>query len=696
MSTLLTAKDIYLHYNSQTYLDNITFTLNGGDVIGLVGRNGCGKTSLMKILAGMQDFDGGTIEFKAGARLGYLPQDFNLPQDQTVGQALHNSAQWVRDLIAVFEATPDDTQLKHDLLDDITRHYGWEIDKHIDSLCNSFDVPSRDKLLSQCSGGEQRRMALACALIGFPDVLILDEPTNHLDLLAIENLEKLIKNYAGVVLMVSHDRYFLDNTANKMWELYNGQFFVHSGNYTKYLENKAIRVEIENSREWKKQQYLKRELEWVNAGVQARSTKDKGRLKRYYNLKGQGDLEQEMSVNVILPEPKEVGARVLELENLFLDGYGKSIVHSFSYSFQPNQKIGIVGNNGVGKTTFLNLLMGKYTGKEENNYTQSTLSIPETTSHSLSGEYEISQSSSLIKEASKGRGVISNLQETIPEITIKGTAKIGINTEFLYFDQKKVALDPEKSAVEELTETNESMLFGDKLISTHKYLQNWLFDKNKRNTPIKHLSGGEKSRLMLAKILAKGGNFLILDEPTNDLDLDTLRVLEENLEIFGGTVVIVSHDRYFLNRVCTDILGFEGNGAIMTSTGNYDDYLAKKIDPIMIKSYRDAIKKQKKITDDKARESARKLSSLEKEIETVEAKITDLQKDFNNPDFYTKEPDRAKKLHRMITERERELDKLMSDWECLSSTGMTKAEILESSLDGNSVTKEYMRVNFSR
>ena len=682
MSTLLTAKDIYLHYNSITYLNNLTFTLESGDIIGLVGRNGCGKTSLMKILAGIQDYDGGAIEFKGGARLGYLPQDFNLPQDQTVDQALYSAASWVRDLIAVFESTPDDTQLKHDLLDDITRHYGWEIDKHINSLCNSFDVPDRNKLLSQCSGGEQRRMALVCALIGFPDVLILDEPTNHLDLLAIENLEKLIKNYSGAVLMVSHDRYFLDNTANKMWELYGGQFFVHTGNYTKYLENKAIRVEIENSREWKKQQYLKRELEWVNAGVQARSTKDKGRLKRFYSLKGQGDMEQETSVNVVLPEPKEMGARVLELENIYLEGYGKSIVHNFSYSFQPNQKIGIVGNNGVGKTTFLNLLMGKYTQNISNKLIQNQ-------THTVDIDGNLQSSIAFVVPD-------FDVENTSKEINLKGTAKIGINTQFLYFDQKKVALDPEKSAVEELTEVNESMLFGDTLISTHRYLQNWLFDKNKRNTPIKYLSGGEKSRLVLAKILAKGGNFLILDEPTNDLDLDTLRVLEENLEIFGGTVVIVSHDRYFLNRVCTDILGFEGNGAIMQSTGSYDDYLSKKIDPIMIKSYRDAIKKQKKITEDKTRETTRKLTSLENEIEVLEIKIKDLQKDFDNPEFYTRDPERAKKLHKMITEREWELEKLMSNWECLSSTGMTKVEILESSLDGNSVAKEYMRVNFGR
>jgi ABC transport system ATP-binding/permease protein len=666
MSTLLTAKNILLQYASKTFLDDLTFTLNEREIIGLVGRNGCGKTSLMRILAGKQDFDGGEIEIKNNVKIGYLPQDFDLPQDQTIAQTLQNASQWVKNLIAEFEQLPSESQEKHNLMQTITDHYGWEMDKHIEGLCTTFDVSNLDKKLSECSGGQQRRVALVCAMIGFPDVLILDEPTNHLDLGTIEKLEKLIKNYQGCVLMVSHDRYFLDNTVNKMWELWNGQFFTHQGNYSKYLENKSIRMEIENSREWKKQQYLKRELEWVNAGVQARSTKDKGRLKRYYGLKNEGDLEQEMSVNVILPEPKEMGARVLELENVYLDIYDQNVINNLTYSFQPGQKIGIIGNNGVGKTTFLNLLMGQY------------------------------QDSSLpIREyPQSGGGYDEILQDDQPEL--KGTVKIGINTEFLYFDQKKVGLDLEKSAVEELTETNEQMYFGDKLISTHKYLQNWLFDKSKRNTPVEHLSGGEKSRLMLAKILAKGGNFLVLDEPTNDLDLDTLRVLEENLEIFDGTVIIVSHDRYFLNRVCTDILSFEGNGAIIPSTGNYDDYLSKKIDPEMIKSYRDAIKKQRKQSEEKVRDAKNKISRLEQEIEKTEAKISELQAQFDDPELYIKDPERVKKLHKMITDRERDLEKLMSDWECLSSTGMTKSEILESSLEGNATAKEYMRVNFGR
>jgi ABC transport system ATP-binding/permease protein len=779
MSTLLTAKQITLHYNSKTYLDELTFILESGDIIGLVGKNGCGKTSLMRILAGLQDYDGGSIEIKTGQRIGYLPQDFEFDQELTIEETLVNSSGWIRDLIKEYDTLNSKTlhypvatqhpldrgnqidnlkisfgeqsqptnspyqgggseadggnlsnatinvvaktavsnsstlsstgtesfaplkmtnnpileQQKHDLLTQISDHHGWDLEAHIDMLCKNFDVPDRTKLIKECSGGQQRRVALACALIGLPSILILDEPTNHLDLLAIENLEKLIKGYNGAVLIVSHDRYFLDNCANKMWELLSGKFFQHSGNYSKYLENKAIRIEIENSKNWKKQQYLKRELEWVRQGVKARGVKDKGRMKRFYEAKDESGLEKDLSINLILPEPKETGARVLEMENIYLEDHGQWIAHNFSFSFQPSQKIGIIGGNGVGKSTFLKLMMGHYTKERvrfdtdvRNEFQNPTTNYPVATQQPLdrgnnqSGlELNLNEKGLSINSPYQGGGNDSaegsNLDKS--EQTLKGTVKVGINTEYLYFDQKKVGLDYSNSAYEELTETNEQMYFGNKLISTHRYLQNWLFDKTKRNTAIKYLSGGEKSRLMLAKILARGGNFLILDEPTNDLDLDTLRVLEENLEVFPGTVAIVSHDRYFLNRVCDYIFAFEGNGAITISTGNYDDYIGKKMDPMLVKSYREMLKKQKQVNEDIEKNKRAKIKKIESDIAVVEKKLSELQAQFDDPDFYVKDPTRATKVHRMITERERELDKLMEAWTTFVDAGVVKDEILE-------------------
>jgi ABC transport system ATP-binding/permease protein len=802
MSALLTAKEILLHYNSKTYLDELTFTLNQGDIIGLVGKNGCGKTSLLRILAGVQDYDGGKIETKTRARVGYLPQDFEFDTSLTIEQTLVNASGWIRDLIKAYEGlTQEETpqngrhleqserssvdvsktttanypvatqqpldrgnspsglnsnlnekglsinspylgegterfpcdmlsegcgseadggsigdlpqskasntgtgsfaplkmtqhlesdknteQQKHDLLTEISDHYGWDLDSHIDTLCKQFEVSDRSKLINECSGGQQRRVALVCALIGLPSILILDEPTNHLDLATIENLENLIKGYNGAVLIVSHDRYFLDNIANKMWELHSGKFFVHDGNYSKYLENKAIRSEIENSKNWKKQQYLKRELEWVRQGVKARGTKDKGRMKRFYEAKDESGLEKDLSINLILPEPRETGARVLEMENIYLENHGQWIAHGFTFSFQPGQKIGIIGNNGVGKSTFLKLMMGEYT-KERIRFDSDSNPTPSGspfTSGNFADEVKVNPElgGDMNHKLPLAKGLAAqadwgyNIDEA-PILTLKGTVKVGINTEYLYFDQQKVGLNRENSPFEELTETNEQMMFGNKLISTHRYLQNWLFDKTKRNTSIKHLSGGEKSRLMLAKILAHGGNFLILDEPTNDLDLDTLRVLEENLEVFPGTVAIVSHDRYFLNRVCDYIFAFEGNGAITISTGNYDDYIGKKMDPMLVKSYREMIKKQRVIKDEIEKNKKAKIKKIESDIAVLEKKLTELQAQFDDPDFYLKDPTRATKVHRMITERERELEKLMESWEGFVKKDIIKDEIIE-------------------
>ncbi len=607
---LLVAKDILLHYNHKTYLDNITFGLDSGDIVGLVGRNGTGKTSLLKIIAGTADFDGGEIELKKGTKIGYLPQEFEFEPELTIQEILFNSSIWIRESLKRFDKLKDEDPAKHELMEVLTRHYGWELEKHITELCNQFEVKNLDQKISNCSGGESRRVALVCALIGFPDVLILDEPTNHLDLLAIENLEKLLKNYQGSVLLVSHDRYFLDNVATKMWELSGGKFYEHKGNYTKYLENKAIRMEIDASRDHKKKQYLKRELEWVNAGVKARATKDKGRLKRFYELKNSGDFESDDSVEMLLPEPTEQGSRILDIIKTSLSVANKEVLRDFDFSFQSGMKIGIVGNNGVGKTTFLKLLMGEIT----------------------------------------------------PD---KGSVKIGTNTEYLYFDQKKATLDPEKTAIDELSEGNEKMFFGANLISTRKYLSGWLFDKTKQMVAIKQLSGGEKSRLMLAKILARGGNFLVLDEPTNDLDLDTLRILEENLVNFEGVAVIVSHDRYFLNRVCNYIIGIEGQGSTIVSTGNYDNYIGKKIDPMLVRSYRIAVKEAKKMSVEINRDKEKRLKKVEKEIEICESKISELETMFKDPEFYLRNPEKARLSHKELTKREFELERLMTEWEKL-------------------------------
>lgn len=666
MTTLLTASDLELHYNHKYLLNKVNFVLDNREVIGLVGRNGCGKTSLLKIIASELDFDGGKLEFKKGAFVGYLPQDFEIQSILTIKQYLDEATEWITDLVVEYESLKVDNQQKHDLLEIISSHHGFDLQVHLRDLCNRFEVDlDSKKPISAFSGGEQRRIALVGALLGYPEILIVDEPTNHLDLRAIETLEKIIKAYQGVVLIVSHDRYFLDNVVTRMWELWQGQFFVHTGGYSKYLENKAIRLEIENSTDWKKQQYLKRELEWVRAGVKARSTKDKGRLKRFYDLKDTAGIENDLSVEMILPEPKPQGARILEVEKTFLDIkstksdsktlsttleqtieepkmyknssdspaqsdskilQSKNLVHNFTFSFQPGQKIGVIGNNGAGKTSFLKMLMGQ---------------VPAS----------------------------------------KGTVKIGINTEFLYFDQTKVSLKPSKTPFEILGDGNERMDFGQTQVSVRKYLEAWLFDRQKYNTTVKHLSGGEKSRLVLAKILAQGGNFLVLDEPTNDLDLDTLRVLEESLVNFEGTAMIVSHDRYFLNRVCNYIFAFEGNGAILICTGNYDNYLTKTIDPMLVRSYREELRRKEKEQKQKQKDTKSEIQKLEFQIEKIENKLLELKEPFEDPDFYIKQQARSLKLHKLISDWEKELRIAMEKWEVLSSEQIVISEIVNSTVE---------------
>jgi ABC transport system ATP-binding/permease protein len=638
MISLLTAVDLNLHYGSKTYLNNLNFVLHERDVIGLVGRNGCGKTSLLKVLAGQTDYDGGKLEFKKGVKIGYLPQDFDLSPDFTVQSFLQESSQWIRDLVSEYNQAPENTQQKHDLLIRVSNHYGFSLDSHIQSICQQIGVDyEQNKKVSQMSGGQQRRLALVSALIGFPEILILDEPTNHLDITTIESLEQIIKSYTGAVLIVSHDRYFLDSVATKMWELWQSKLYVHNGGYSKYLENKSIRIEIATSSEWKKQQFLKRELEWVRAGVKARSTKDKGRLKRFYQLKDETGLEPDLSLEMILPEPKEQGSRVLEMEKCYYDQVAFvpksdketesiSLIHNFNFSFQPNQRIGVVGPNGVGKTTFLKMLIGQ-------------------------------------------------IQPT------KGTIKTGINTEFLYFEQKKVLLKLDESAFDFLGDGNERMPFGESTIGVRKYLSAWMFDYYKYSQAVKHLSGGEKSRLILAKILSKGGNFLILDEPTNDLDLDTLRILEESLQDFEGTSIMVSHDRYFLNRVCNYIFAFEGNGAITISTGNYNQYLNKKMDPSLIRFYKEALRKQERENKQKQKENKSQLTKIEQEIEQTEKKLEELNEPFADPEFYIKEQKRAIKLHSMISDWEKQLAKLMQKWENLQSESIDIEEVLNSTVD---------------
>ena len=630
MSVLLQAKNISLHHQTRTIFEQLSFEIASTNRIGIVGRNGTGKSSLLKALAGRQGLDFGDLVFSRGVSVSYLEQDTNLQnqfnsqlqtqnlsqnseskdnlaENNTVSTVLEQSQVTIKKKIAEYELTANS-----DLLEELQNTDAWQLDARVNLLKKEFDCPPNDQTIQTLSGGQKRRLELIIALIPNSPLLILDEPTNHLDLNIIAKLEKYLTSYRGAVLIVSHDRTFLNNTVNIMWELYQTRIYSHDGNYDDYLDHKASRVLNEETIEWKKQQYLQRELKWVRAGVKARGTKDKGRMKRFDELNSQ-EYNPEQNLDLLLPEATRLGARVVDLEKVSLIKGDQKLVNNFSFSFQPWHRIGIVGNNGSGKTTFLKLIIGQ---EFDDNYSR------------------------------------------------LGTIKIGQNTDFLYLDQHKSNLNPETNAFEFIGQGKERISFGTGEIATRKYLESWLFDKEKYLTPIKYLSGGEKSRLALLKNLTRPANFLILDEPTNDLDLDTVRVLEEALINFAGPVIVVSHDRTFLNRVCNNIFGFDGAGSINVVTGNYDDF--EKIDKLgkefsSIKVQKNNAENQAKIT----RQKSAKIRELEKTIAQKEQQLEKLKVKFENPQIYLD----TKKVTELDAENkylERTIEQLMREWEILS------------------------------
>ncbi len=521
MPTILNATEVTVRYGERAILDQATLAIEEGERIGLVGRNGCGKTTFLRILAGLQTPDAGEVTRRRGLVVGYLAQDFALEEEQTVRESVRAGAQHVLDLIAEFEALPQASKRHEELEHRIHALEGWTLDNRLEAALSHLNCPPEDRKVATLSGGEKRRVALCRAIVSRPDLLILDEPTNHLDPESIEWVAEFLEHFAGTFLVVTHDRYFLDRVTRRMVELSDGRFFSHDGGYTDYLLARAERQAADAVLEHKREMFLKKELAWVRQGPRAQRSKQKNRFERYYDTAAQEGPVIEEDVELCIPPPPPLGNRVLEVTRLGVTLAGRRLFRDFRFSFEKGQRVGVVGRNGVGKTTLLRVLMGGLTPTE-------------------------------------------------------GTLKAGELTCFNYVDQGRLQLNDERTVLEEIADGTEFVQWGEAKLSLRAYLKRFLFTDDRISTRVKHLSGGERSRLLLARILKHGGNFLILDEPTNDLDLSTLRVLEEALMAFPGVVLVVSHDRYFLNRVCTDILAFEDSGRIVHSVGDYDYYLEKK------------------------------------------------------------------------------------------------------------------------
>ncbi len=626
MSTIISASEVTVRYNERAILNMATLGIQEGDRIGLVGRNGCGKTTFLKLLAGLQMPDGGEVSRQRDLVASYLPQDFMLEETKNVYENIRAGAQHVLKLITEFESLPHDSKRHEELEHRIATLEGWTVDRRIEVAMAHLNCPDGDRRIETLSGGEKRRVAMCRAIVSRPDFLMLDEPTNHLDPESIEWVAEFLETFGGTFLVVTHDRYFLDRVATSILELCDGKFFSHAGNYTDYLLDKAERQEADAVIEHKRQMFLKKELAWVRQGPRAQRSKQKDRFERYYDEAAKDGPVIEEDVELVIPPPPQLGNRTVEVANLAMEIAGKKLFSDFHFTFENGKRVGVCGRNGLGKSTLLRILIGQ-------------------------------------------------LAPT------NGTVKIGQLTKFNYVDQGRLQLNEERTVLDEVADGTEFVQWGEAKLSVRSYLKRFLFADDRIMTQVKKLSGGERSRLLLARILKSGGNFLILDEPTNDLDLPTLRVLEEALIAFPGVTCVVSHDRYFLNRVCTDILAFEGDGKIHHSVGDYDYYLEKKQKTeaaaarqsaaimAMNKSAaagRDAAApktKPRKISFKEQRE----LDGMETQIHTIEAEVARIEGLFANPEFFRKHAAQVNQLTHELETAKAQVTHLYTRWEELEA-----------------------------
>ncbi len=518
---------------SKQVLKNIYLSFFYGAKIGVIGLNGSGKSSLLKIIAGLDKSYQGEVVFSPGYSVGYLAQEPELDPSKTVKEIVEEGVAETTSILKEYEEinekfglpevyeNPDEMDKllarQGELQDIIDATNAWELDSKLERAMDALRCPEPDALIANLSGGERRRVAMCRLLLQEPDVLLLDEPTNHLDAESIDWLEQHLQQYKGTVIAVTHDRYFLDNVAGWILELDRGEGIPWKGNYSSWLDQKAKRLAQEEKTESKRQKTLERELEWVKMAPKARHAKSKARLHNYEKLASEETKEREEKLELFIPPGPRLGNVVIEATDVS-KAYGDRILfENLSFSLPPAGIVGIIGPNGAGKTTLFRLI----TGQEQPG---------------------------------------------------SGTFRVGETVALGYVDQMHDDLDPNKTVWENITGGNENIMLGNKSMNSRAYVSKFNFNGADQQKKVGVLSGGERNRVHLAITLKKGSNVLLLDEPTNDIDVNTLRALEEGLENFGGCAVIISHDRWFLNRICTHILAFEGDSQVYFFEGNYTEY----------------------------------------------------------------------------------------------------------------------------
>jgi ATP-binding cassette subfamily F protein uup len=627
---LITLENIYKSFSEKPLLTDVKLTITSEDKIGIIGVNGAGKSTLLKIIAGVEQEDSGIITKMNGLNISYLPQhiDFN-PEDRVIDHVFNGTGE-IMEVLREYEhvleelkSNSDNAQLQQRLFkltNKIDALGGWHIESEAKALLTKLGITDFDAKMGKLSGGQRKRVGLCNVLIAPCDLLILDEPTNHMDNEIIDYMEELLKKRKGGVIMITHDRYFLDRITNRIFELDRGELYSYQGNYSVFLEKKAERMQLMESLESKRQNLYRKELAWIKRGAKARSTKQKARIDRFEELKETSYKinEEKMELNTAA---SRLGKKIIELDDISKNFGDKVIIKDFSHIFTKEERVGIIGNNGIGKSTLLNIITGRL--KPDN------------------GD------------------------------VIKGdTVKIG------YFTQENIKLDGSMRVIEYIKDVAEYITTNDgSKITASQMLENFLFDGTMQHSFVSKLSGGEKRRLYLLRILMYAPNVLFLDEPTNDLDIQTLTILEDYLDRFNGTIIAISHDRYFLDRVANRIFSFEGNGKILELVGNYSDYKEYKD----IKAEEEVATTNSNIKEKKAGENKnkkekqiklkftfkeqREFDTIDEDIEKKEEEITRVETEINQcgSDFV--------KLQQLLEDQNRlkeELNFLLERWEYLN------------------------------
>jgi ATP-binding cassette subfamily F protein uup len=623
---LVTLQDIYLSYGQPPLIDHINLVIERGERVCLIGRNGAGKSTLLKILTGQITADDGVLKRASGVKIAQLEQ--SVPEDaqgsvfDVITQGLGTEGELAKryhHLIVELGNNPSDQTLRdlEECQSELDRVNGWDINQRVESIISKMDLDA-DVDISSLSGGYKRRVLLARALVCDPDLLLLDEPTNHLDIDAIQWVEQFLLKWEGSLLFISHDRRFMDNLATRFIEIDRGQLAEFNCNYATYLQRKEEILEVEDRQNALFDKRLSQEEVWIRQGIKARRTRNEGRVLALESMRREyaDRRKRQGTARMDIQQAERSGKIVAEAQNISFtfDGEQQPVIRNFSTLIQRGDKVGFIGRNGVGKTTLIKLLLSQLSPQQ-------------------------------------------------------GSIKTGTNLNVAYFDQYRSALDEEKSVQDNVSGGRDMLEIGGKPKHVISYLQDFLFAPERCRQPVKALSGGERNRLLLAKLFTQPSNVLVLDEPTNDLDIDTLDLLEELLIDYKGTIILVSHDRAFLNNVVTSTLVFEGNGQINQYIGGYDDWLRQR------KAEQPSTAQQGAKTQTKTASTSKKLSykdqreldNLPQQIEDLETEIAEISELISQPDFYKGDRTEIAKTETRLSELQQQLSHCYQRWELLEN-----------------------------